>query len=80
MKRQTKLDSVEQQQAQQTGTEQHQQNATAVEFATAEELLRYDAARTPVPASIARRLQQSAAGLPRSKPAWWKRWWGGQQP
>jgi hypothetical protein len=63
MKRQTKLDSVEQQQAQQT-----------------EELLRYDAARTPVPAGIARRLQQSAAGLPRSKPAWWKRWWGGQQP
>lgn len=72
MKHQTKL-SQEQEQAAQHQTQQ----PAAREFASAEELLRYDAAHTTVPPEIARRLQQSTADLPPPKAAWWKRWFGG---
>lgn len=75
MKRQTKLNSTEHQQQEALG-QQAQQPAPGLEFATPEELLRYDAARTPVPAEIEQRLQESAADLPRPKRAWWKRFWG----
>ncbi len=52
----------------------------AKEFNSAEELLRYDAAQTPVPAAIAQRLAASTqvesanknAGKPDPGP-WWKR-------
>jgi hypothetical protein len=71
MKRQTKLNSVEQQQQQ--AAEQQTQQQSAREFATAEELLRYDAEHTPVPAGIAQRLQQSTETLPRPNRSWWKR-------
>ncbi len=74
MKQQTKLS--EEQQQQQTA-EQRSQSQSAREFANAEELLRYDAAQTAVPPEIARRLQQSAGGLPPRRTAWWKRLWGG---
>jgi len=50
----------------------------ALEFATAEEMLRYDAAHTTVPPGIAQRLQQSAGDLPPPKLAWWKRFLGGK--
>ena len=56
MKQQSKL-SAEQQQ--QHAAEQQTQSQSAREFATAEELLRYDAAHTTVPPDIARRLQKS---------------------
>ena len=75
MKRQTKLTTDQQQEH---ATEQQTQAKPALEFATAEELLRYDAAQTPVPGGIAQRLQQSTADLPRPKPAWWKRFLGGE--
>jgi hypothetical protein len=75
MKRQTKLTSD---QRQEQAAEQQTQAKPALEFATPEELLRYDAAQTPVPGGIARRLQQSAADLPQPKPAWWKRFFGGK--
>ena len=71
MKRQTKLDSTEQQHQQAAG--QNTQQKTAVEFATAEELLRYDAAHTPVPGSIAQRLQESTGSLPCPTRSWWRR-------
>ena len=44
------------------------------EFATPEEVLRFDAARTDVPAVIAQRLGQAVA-LETEPPApWWRRW------
>jgi hypothetical protein len=49
----------------------------AREFATAEELLRFDAASTIVPPEIARRLQESSATLPKPKRSWLKRLFGG---
>ena len=74
MKQQSKL-SAEQQQ--QHAAEQQTQSQSAREFASAEELLRYDAAHTTVPPDIARRLQKSAADLPAPKTTWWQRLFGG---
>jgi len=79
MKHQTKL-SQEQQQSRQVGTEHQTQQPAAREFANAEELLRYDAAHTPVPPAIAQRLQKSTGELPQPKLAWWKRLFGGTHP
>ncbi len=76
MKQQSKL-SAEQQQSPQVGAEQQTQAQPAREFASAEELLRYDAAHTPVPPDIARRLQKSAGDLPAPKTNWWQRLFGG---
>jgi hypothetical protein len=75
MKQQTKLS--EEQQQQQHAAEQQTQKQSAREFANAEEMLRYDAAHTPVPPAIAQRLQKSTGELPQPKLAWWKRWLGG---
>ncbi len=74
MKQQSKL-SAEQQQ--QHAAEQQTQSQSAREFASAEELLRYDAAHTTVPPDIARRLQKTAADLPAPKTTWWQRLFGG---
>jgi hypothetical protein len=71
MKRQTKLDSTGQQQEQTAG--QIAQQKGAHEFATAEELLRHDAAHTRVPGSIAQRLQKSTESLPSPTRSWWRR-------
>ena len=54
-------------------TAQQERRAAAREFATAEELLRYDAAQTPVPPEVAQRLAQSLAAEPPKRP-WWKIW------
>jgi hypothetical protein len=45
----------------------------AREFATAEELLRHDAAQTEVPPVIAERLTKSIQNLPRPSRTWWER-------
>ena len=77
MKRQTRLTS-EQQQRQ---AAEHQINhQIGREFATAEEMLRFDAAHTIVPPAIEQRLQKSSAELPKQKPSWWKRFLGGTNP
>ena len=78
MKQQTKLS--EEQQSRQVGTEHQTQQPAAKEFATAEELLRYDAEHTPVPPAIAQRLKKSTGALPGPKTVWWKRWLGGTHP
>ena len=78
MKHQTKLTSTGQHQLH--AAEQQTQEKSALEFATAEELLRFDAAHTIVPPAIAQRLQQSTAELPKQKPSWWKRFLGGTNP
>jgi hypothetical protein len=79
MKHQTKL-SQEQQQSRQVGTGQQTQQQSVREFASAEELLRYDAAHITVPPGIAQRLQKSTGDLPGPKTAWWKRLFGGTHP
>ena len=76
MKRQTKLTTEQQQQA----AEHQTQPSNVREFSTAEELLRFDAAKTLVPPAIEQRLQKSSAELPKQKPAWWKRFLGGTNP
>ncbi len=74
MKHQTKLTE---EQSRQVATEQQTQSSGAREFASAEELLRYDAAHTTVPPEIARRLQKSTGDLPPPKPSWWRKLFGG---
>ncbi|HXR05409.1 MAG TPA: hypothetical protein VN836_11950 [Verrucomicrobiae bacterium] len=69
----------DEQQSRQAGTEHQTQPEAAREFASAEEMLRYDAKQTAVPPEIARRLQKSTGDLPGPKTAWWKRWLGGGQ-
>jgi hypothetical protein len=68
MKQQSKFSTKQEQVAQQQAGQQ-------VEFASSEELLRYDAAQTVLPPDIAQRLQKSLAGIapPAPKP-WWKAW------
>jgi len=57
---------------------QQSQIPSGKEFSSPEELLRFDAAQTSVPPSIAERLQNSSATVPppSSRP-WWKRMFGG---
>ena len=76
MKHQSKFSAEPQQQSQQAAEQQTQQTASG-EFASAEEVLRYDAAQTSVPPEIAERLKKTAADLPAPKRSWWKRWFGG---
>jgi len=76
MKHHAKLNSEQQQQH---AVENQTQPSGSREFASAEEMLRYDAAHTTVPPEIARRLQKSTGDLPGPKTAWWKRWLGGGQ-
>ncbi|MBM3841021.1 MAG: hypothetical protein FJ398_24315 [Verrucomicrobia bacterium] len=53
--------------------QQSQQKQTALEFATAEEMIREDAAHTPVPPQIAERLNESIAREPKPAVSWWRR-------
>jgi hypothetical protein len=77
MKQQSKLTTEQQQQH---AAEQQTQSQSGREFASAEELLRHDAAQIPVPPAIAQRLQKSTGDLPRAKPNWWRRLLGGTNP
>ena len=64
------------QQEEQIASQQIQQQS-AQEFATVEDMLRFDAARTAVPGSVAKRLQQSTQNLPAPSRSWWRRFFGG---
>jgi len=66
---------------QQTQNVQQSQPAAGREFATVEELLRHDAEQTPVPPTVAQRLQASLSELPPATPrSWWRRLLGGSNP
>src|ERR1700686_1815152 len=55
-----------------------QSQQTPKEFASADELLRFDASSVAVPPEIAQRLQQSAAqSRPAAKRRWWQNLFGG---
>ena len=74
MKRQTKLTQQEQEQL--ATTHQQTQSSSAQEFASVEEMLRHDALHTPVPPSIAHRLEESIGQTPpppAPERAWWRR-------
>ena len=58
--------------------ETHQTQPAGHEFATAEELLRFDAGQTNVPPEIAERLKRNtAAAMPPPSSGWLKRIFGG---
>jgi hypothetical protein len=63
----------EQQQAQQAEVQLRSQSQAAQEFGTAEEAIRFDAANTPAPDSIADRLKDSIAAEPKPVLPWWRR-------
>ena len=71
----TRLNSQEQEQV---SSQQHSAQTTGVEFVTPEEMLRHDAAQTPVPAGVAERLRQSLQNeAPPPRAPWWRRIFGG---
>ena len=70
MKQHNKLTSG---QKQEHAAEQQTRQQAAREFASAEEMLRHDAAKTQVPPGIARRLAKSAGGISAPKRSWWQR-------
>src|ERR1051326_224027 len=72
MKRQSKLTPREEP----VLGEQLAQQQGAKEFASVEEMLRHDALHTPVPPTIAFRLQESIGALPRRQQTWWRRLFG----
>jgi hypothetical protein len=75
MKRQSKLTSRQSEQEQHLSHQETQQHS-AQEFATVEAMLRHDASHTPVPASIAQRLQESLGPMSPPRRSWWQRWLG----
>ena len=77
MNRQSKLNSQEQEEAQQHSAAEQTQQAAGQEFATPEELLRHDALHTPVPPTVARRLAESIGKTPPRPQSWWRRLFGG---
>ncbi len=70
MKRQTKLS---QQHSEETISEQQ---SVAREFASTEEMLRFDAKQTEIPPDVARRLQKSLERTKVPKSSWWKNLFG----
>jgi hypothetical protein len=72
MKRQSKLTSRQSEQEQQLSHQESEQKV--LEFPSVEEMLRHDALHTPVPPSIAHRLQESI-GPVEARP-WWRRLFG----
>jgi len=61
-------------QQQQLGARQKQ---AVREFGSVEELLRHDAAQTPVPPELAARVRDSVAREPAPQTGWWRRLLGG---
>jgi len=71
-----KLTSQQRAEEQQTTAhQQHAESTSEVTFNSVEEMLRHDAAQTPVPPGIESRLQESLERTPHSK-SWWRRWFG----
>ena len=76
MKQQSKFSQNQQNAEQQLGAhEMQQQQQAGHEFASADELLRFDAKNTMVPPEIAQRLRQSSQSVPPRR-SWWKNLFG----
>jgi hypothetical protein len=57
----------------QAAAQARQTESAVTEFATAEELIRHDAARTDPPPTLAERVKQSIAAAPPPPRPWWRR-------
>ena len=69
----------QQQRAQQTSAREHFQQAEsqrAKEFASVEDLLRFDSEQNPVPPEVADRLGRSLEAEPKPEKPWYKRLFG----
>jgi len=79
MNRETKLTPQENQEL--VAEQQKTQSSSAREFTNVEEMLRHDALHTPVPPTIAHRLEESVKDLPPAAArAWWRRLLGPKTP
>ncbi len=58
---------------QETEQTQRQEGRGELTFDTVEDLLRHDAAQTPLPTGIARRLEAELAAQPTARAPWWRR-------
>jgi hypothetical protein len=67
-------------QHQQKNALQTWQQQTGLEFASVEDMLRYDAAHTAPPDSVAERLAGSIAREPRPIRSWWRRFFPRKPP
>jgi len=67
-----KLIQREQEQEHQT-QQQSSEHQQTLEFSTAEDAIRFDAANTEVPSSIGERLRHSVASEPPPARSWWRR-------
>ena len=70
----------QQHRAEQSSTQEQFQNsqsqAQAKEFATVDDLLRYDSERNPVPPEVADRLGHTLAAEPKPEKPWYKKLFG----
>ena len=71
--RTSKLQHEQEQAQEQTAQAQQTQQQAPLEFSTAEEAIRHDAAQTDLPPAIAERLRDSIAREPKPAASWWKR-------
>ena len=62
-----------QEEQQQVSENQLQSQQTIHDFATPEDMLRFDAKQTMTPDSVAERLSRSVKNQPRLAQPWWKR-------
>lgn len=77
MKRQTKTTANQQEhESAQEHLAASQTQQSPVQFGSVEEMIRHDAAQTPVPPSVERRVAKSVAGLAPHPRPWWRRWFG----
>ena len=70
---QKKLVSKQKAEEQQDLVQQQALQPGAHEFTSVDEMLRHDAVHTPVPPTIAQRLEKSVAQLPVPARSWWRR-------
>jgi hypothetical protein len=76
MKHESELTPHEQEQL--AAAQQQTESSSPLEFASVEEMLRHDALHTPVPPTIAHRLEDSISQLPPpAERPWWRRCFGG---
>jgi hypothetical protein len=67
----------QQEQAEQSAESQfRQQEQTARQFDSVEELIRFDTANTPPPETLAERLKESIEAEPKPARSWWQRLFG----
>ena len=60
-----------------TGQKQTIQQPAGREFASVDEMIRYDAQQNPPPADLANRVAESVADLPKPARSWWQKWFSG---